>query len=85
MIKVDAGAEAVILVRPRDWRFTPARFQFSYAVVGDQYAFYEKYFLGPDGMTWLIVALSVAGFIALLLVIAIIIAIVYCFRKKEKV
>jgi hypothetical protein len=36
-------------------------------------------------MTWLIVAISVASFMALLIVISVIIGIVYCCRRKEKV
>lgn len=36
-------------------------------------------------MTWLIVAISVASFMALLILISIIIGIVYCCRRNEKV
>ena len=82
---MDAGTEAVILVYAKDYRFNQVSFEFNYAVIGDQYPFYEKYFLGPDGMTWLIVAISVASFMALLIVISIIIAIVYCCRRNDKV
>jgi hypothetical protein len=82
---VDTGTEAFLLVYARDFRFSQVSFEFNYAVTGDQYPFYEKYFLGPDGMTWLIVAISVASFMALLLVISIIIGIVYCCRRNEKV
>ena len=83
LVSVDAGTEAVILVTPRDWRFSPVSFEFKYAVTGDQYPFYEKYFLGPDGMTWLIVAISVASFMALMILISIIICIIYCCRRKD--
>jgi hypothetical protein len=85
VITVDAGTEAVLLVYAKDYRFNQVSFEFNYAVTGDQYPFYEKYFLGPDGMTWLIVAISVASFMALLIVLSIIIGIVYCCRRKEKV
>jgi hypothetical protein len=85
VITVDAGTEAVLLVYAKDYRFNQVSFKFNYAVTGDQYPFYEKYFLGPDGMTWLIVAISVASFMALLIVVSIIIGIVYCCRRKDKV
>jgi hypothetical protein len=35
LISVDAGTEAVILVTPKDWKFSPVSFEFKYAVTGD--------------------------------------------------
>jgi len=85
LISVDAGTGLLLFVRPRDFRFYPTGFMFTYAVTGDEYVWIEKYILGPQGMTWFIVGVSVASFIALLILIAIICCIVHCCRNRKKV
>lgn len=84
-IVVDVSAGAVVTVRPRENRFSPVKYEFSYAVTGKQYIWIEKYFLGPDGFTYLIVAISVASFMAFLILIAIICCIVKCIRSRGKI
>lgn len=80
-ISVDAGNGVVILADPLAGHFTDASFQFSYRVTGSQYAWYEKYFLGPDGTTWLYVSIAVASLFALILLIIIIWGFVACARR----
>ena len=41
--------------------------------------------IGPDGMTWFIVGVSVASFMAFLLIVAIICCIVACCRRRKRV
>jgi hypothetical protein len=78
---VDAGNGVVILVNPMSGHFTDASFQFSFRVSGSTYPWYEKYFLGPEGSTWLYVAIAVAGFFALILLILLIWGFVACCRR----
>jgi hypothetical protein len=82
---VDVSAGLVLLIQPRDFRFTPVSFEFNYAAVGDEYVWIEKFFLGPDGFTWMIVACSVGGFMGLLVLAAIIYGIVVCVRRARMV
>lgn len=74
---------AVILVYPRDFRFNTA-FTFRYGVVGTEYNWIEKFFVGKDGFTYYIVAISVASFMGLLILISIIWGIVRCCRKTPE-
>lgn len=73
-----------LFIRPRDNRFLSS-FSFKYAVTGDEYVWIEKFVIGPDGMTYFIVGVSIASFMALLILIAIICCIVSCCRKHKKV
>jgi hypothetical protein len=82
---VDAGTEAVILVQAKDFRFRSVSFEFNYAVSGEQYSVAEKYFLGPDGGTWIIVAIAVGSFIGLMIVISFIICLVYCIKRRNRI
>jgi hypothetical protein len=71
------------LVRPKDYRFSPTYFEFKYGIEGEMYPWYESYFVGPDGMTYFIAAISIAGFIGLILIIAIIMCVVKCVNSAE--
>jgi hypothetical protein len=80
-VVVDVSTEAIILVQPRDYRFTGVNFKFSYAVIGEIYPWYESYIIGPDGYTYFIVGVSVGGVIALILLIVVILCIIKCVRS----
>lgn len=82
---MDAGTEAVILVQAKDFRFRSVSFEFNYAVSGEQYSAAQRYFLGPEGKTWRIVAIAVGTFIGLLFLVAMIICFIKCNRKKVKI
>lgn len=82
---MDVSAGLVLLIQPRDFRFTPVSFEFQYAAIGDEYVWIEKFFLGPDGLTWIIVACSVGGVMGLLVLAAIIYGIVVCVRRARMV
>jgi hypothetical protein len=76
----------VVLAVPKN--YTTGRVSFKYGVSGERYPFYEAYFLGPDGMTWLIVAISVAGVMAFLIFIVLLLCLIKCIRScccKQKV
>ena len=72
---------AVILVQPKEFRFKSS-FSFRYGVVGTEYNWIEKFFVGENGFTYYVVALSVASFMGFLILIAIICCIVKCCRKS---
>ena len=78
--QVDVSAGAVVLVQPRNYSLTGGNFEFKFGITGDTYPFYEKYFLGGDGYTWFIVAISVAGVMAFFILIAILLCIIKCIR-----
>lgn len=73
------------MVRARDYRLSPTCFEFKYGVDGNEYSWFEAYFIGPDGMTYFWAAISIASFIALILIIAIILCIVRCARSVDGV
>jgi hypothetical protein len=83
LVSVDASMEAVILIRPRDYRFNPTYFEFKFGIDGTQYPWYEAYFIGPDGKTYIIAAIAIASVIALILVIAVILCVVRCVNKVD--
>lgn len=70
-------------MQPRDFRFNTA-FSFRYGVIGTEYNWLEKFFVGPQGFTWYVVAISVASFMGFLILVAIIIGIVKCCRKNPE-
>lgn len=86
---VDASAGAVVLVQPRNYSTINGTFSFKYGVMsGERYPFYEKYFLGEDGLNWMYAAIAIASFMGLLVVIGILICIIKCCRScccKQKV
>jgi len=48
---------------------------------GERYPFYEKYFLGEDGLNWMYAAIAIASFMGLLILIGILICIIKCCRS----
>jgi hypothetical protein len=84
IMSIDVSMGVTILIYPRDYRFN-SYFEFSYAVIGNKYSWIEKFFVGPQGFTWYIVALSVASFMGFLILVTIIICIVKCCRKDPEV
>lgn len=88
LASIDYSTGLIVMVRARDNRFSPVSFNFSYGISGSFYPWYEQYIVGPNFQTYFIVGVAVAGFMALLIVIAIIMCFVHCCRsvsRKNKV
>lgn len=72
------STDAVIVVRPRDNRLNPVYFEFSYAISGAMYPWYQLYVIGPNGNSYFIGGVAIASFIVAILVIALILGIRHC-------
>ena len=75
---MDISAGAIVVVKPKNNRVTNVNFQFQFAVLATPYEWWEQFFVGPDNLTYFWSAVGIAGFIALILLIAIIASIVKC-------
>lgn len=74
----------MILVIPNANRTNTTSFQFTFYVSGEQYGYWEKLIVGPNGFTYYIIALVCAGIIGLSFLTIIIFLIVRCAKRKNQ-
>jgi len=74
------SAGAVVLLQAANYSLSRSFVTFKYGVSGDHYPWYEQFIVGPNQHTYFIVGVSVGSFVAFLLLLALIWAIVLCCR-----
>ncbi|CDW85428.1 UNKNOWN [Stylonychia lemnae] len=82
---IDISTEAMLVVLPVTDKADTTTFKFSFQVVGTEFNYWEKLIYGPNGFTYYIVGLTLAGVIGLLILLSIIWGIIICCKRRNKV
>ncbi len=77
---MDVSSDVMLIVAPTFNKTKTPKFKLQYIIRGIQYEWIETLFLGPNGETYYIVAVTFASLIGALLLAALIFVIVKCCR-----
>lgn len=80
---VDISADAILLIVPNYNKSSNTTYSISYSISGEEYSYWQKLIMGPNGFKYFIIALVCAGVIGLIILVVIILVIVkFCCKKK---